>query len=149
MVGVAEWMVPSQLHWAPEGQRPGSAAARTECERPELLMGMYAALREVGLLSGMTGELPWDDGWYAAIKDNVQGPLSVDDRKDQWSRGEIGADTLCWREDLGEWPPLTRLHNLAVTIAPRPCEDRLRVARLPRTLEEGAEGKIETLRWTA
>jgi hypothetical protein len=71
------------------------------------------------------GELARCDGWYVVIKDHVRGPLAVDDLADRWSRGKIGTDTLCWREGMGEWRPLSRLHNLAVTIAPRPREGHL------------------------
>ena len=112
MVAVVEQAEPSQSQRAPEGRRSGSAAARTERERPELLAGMYAAPHGVGVLSEMTGELPRYDGRYVTIKD-------------QWSRGEIGAGTLCWRED------------------------RLRVSRLPRTLNEGAGVEIDPPRWAA
>ena len=50
----------------------------------------------------LTGDVPPVDGWYVAMKDNAQGPLTVDDLKERWARGEIGADTLCWREGMGE-----------------------------------------------
>jgi hypothetical protein len=69
-----------------------------------------------------TGDAPAPDGWYVAMKDNAQGPFTVDDLRERWSRGEILADTLCWREGMGEWRPLSRLYGLATAIAPRPRE---------------------------
>jgi len=70
----------------------------------------------------ITSDVPPLEGWYVAMKDNAQGPLTVDQLKDLWSDGEIGADTLCWREGMGEWRPFSKLHGLAAAIAPRPRE---------------------------
>ena len=84
----------------------------------ERRVGLTGPKERIPSLTGTAGELPRYDGWYVAIEDKAQGPLTADDLKAQWSRGEIGADTLGWREGMGEWRPLSRLHNLAVTIAP-------------------------------
>ncbi|HVE81777.1 MAG TPA: hypothetical protein VND93_02980, partial [Myxococcales bacterium] len=37
----------------------------------------------------LTGDVPPMDGWYVAMKDNAQGPFTVDDLKERWSSGEI------------------------------------------------------------
>ncbi|HYV45241.1 MAG TPA: GYF domain-containing protein [Myxococcaceae bacterium] len=95
------------------GEANGSAAAqgRPEQERQEPAEA-YA----------LTGDAPPFDGWYVAMKDNAHGPLTVEDLTDRWSRGEIGAETLCWREGMSEWRPLSRLHALTSAIVPRPRE---------------------------
>jgi len=127
---VAKQMESSQPRRAPEGQRPRNAAACTEHELPPaLLTGMYCAPHDLELLS--EGELARYDGWYVMIENEAQGPLTADDLATRWSRGEIGAETLCCHEVMGEWRPLSRHHNLAVTIAPREWLEALSAARPP------------------
>jgi len=58
--------------------------------------------------------------WYVAIDDKQTGPLTPDVIKDHWDRGEIGPDSLTWRQGFEDWVPLSEVSELAAWLAPRP-----------------------------
>jgi len=58
--------------------------------------------------------------WYVAIDDKQTGPLSPDAIKDHWDRGEIGPDSLTWRQGFEDWVPVSEVSELAAWLAPRP-----------------------------
>jgi predicted Zn finger-like uncharacterized protein len=58
--------------------------------------------------------------WYVAIDDKQTGPLSPDAIKDHWDRGEIGPDSLTWRQGFEDWVALSEVSELAAWLAPRP-----------------------------
>jgi uncharacterized RDD family membrane protein YckC len=59
--------------------------------------------------------------WYFADGQERQGPLSADDMRQRFQRGEITLTTLVWREGLAQWVPLSeavdelQLQHLAST----------------------------------
>lgn len=61
-----------------------------------------------------------DGNWFVAINEKQTGPLSLDKLKENWDRGEIGPDSLCWREGFSDWIPLSEVKALAVILAPKP-----------------------------
>jgi predicted Zn finger-like uncharacterized protein len=60
--------------------------------------------------------------WFVAIDDKQIGPLTVEKVKDYWDRGEVGADSLCWRAGFSDWIPLSETAELASVLAPRPSK---------------------------
>ena len=58
--------------------------------------------------------------WYVAIDDKQTGPLTPDAIKEHWDRGEIGPDSLTWRQGFEDWVPLSEVSELAAWLAPRP-----------------------------
>lgn len=58
--------------------------------------------------------------WYVAIDDKQTGPLTPEAIKDHWDRGEIGPDSLTWRQGFEDWVPLSEVSELAAWLAPRP-----------------------------
>jgi cytoskeletal protein RodZ len=61
-----------------------------------------------------------DGNWFVAINEKQTGPLSLEKLKEHWDRGEIGPDSLCWREGFSDWIPLSEVKALAVVLAPKP-----------------------------
>jgi len=57
--------------------------------------------------------------WYFADGQDRQGPLSADDMRQRFQRGDITLATLVWREGVAQWAPLSeavgelQLQNLA------------------------------------
>ena len=58
--------------------------------------------------------------WYVAIDDKQTGPLTPEAIKDHWDRGEIGPDSLTWRQGFEDWVSLSEVSELAAWLAPRP-----------------------------
>lgn len=56
--------------------------------------------------------------WFLAVGEQQQGPLQLADLQARWERAEIGPDTLCWREGLSDWLPVSQLPELAGSLAP-------------------------------
>lgn len=51
--------------------------------------------------------------WYAGIRGEKVGPLSAGELRDRLASGEIGEDTLLWREGMADWIPLSQAGDLA------------------------------------
>jgi predicted Zn finger-like uncharacterized protein len=66
--------------------------------------------------------------WYVAIDDKQIGPLTVEKVKDYWDKGEVGAESLCWRSGFSDWIPLSETPELASVLAPRPSSKPVIVA---------------------
>ena len=58
--------------------------------------------------------------WYVAIDEKQTGPLTPEAIKDHWDRGEIGPDSLTWRQGFEDWVALSEVAELAAWLAPRP-----------------------------
>ncbi len=58
--------------------------------------------------------------WYVAVNDKQTGPLTLDQVKAHWEKGEIGPDSLCWRAGYSDWLPLSEVKALASVLAPKP-----------------------------
>ena len=58
--------------------------------------------------------------WFVAVNEVQTGPLSEIRVKEFWDRGEIGPDSLTWRQGLPDWIPLSEVAELAALLAPRP-----------------------------
>jgi predicted Zn finger-like uncharacterized protein len=58
--------------------------------------------------------------WYVAIDDKQTGPLTPEVIREHWDRGEIGPDSLTWRQGFEDWVPLSEVSELAAWLAPRP-----------------------------
>ncbi|HUM11209.1 MAG TPA: adventurous gliding motility protein GltJ [Myxococcaceae bacterium] len=58
--------------------------------------------------------------WYVAIDEKQTGPLTPEAIKDHWDQGEIGPDSLTWRQGFEDWVPLSEVSELAGWLAPRP-----------------------------
>lgn len=61
-----------------------------------------------------------DSNWFVAINEKQTGPLTLEKVKEHWDHGEIGPDSLCWREGYGDWIPLSEVKALASVLAPKP-----------------------------
>ncbi|QSQ27702.1 DUF4339 domain-containing protein [Pyxidicoccus parkwayensis] len=60
--------------------------------------------------------------WYVALGGQASGPHEAAALKGFWAKGELGPDSLCWREGFSEWLPLSQVPELAGTVVPRPEE---------------------------
>ena len=63
---------------------------------------------------------PRSHDWYVAIDEKQTGPLTPEAIKDYWDRGEIGPDSLTWRQGFEDWVSLSEVSELAGWLAPRP-----------------------------
>ncbi len=59
--------------------------------------------------------------WFVAVNEVQTGPLTESRVKELWDRGEIGPDSLTWRQGLPDWIPLSDVGELAALLAPRPA----------------------------
>ncbi len=62
-----------------------------------------------------------DTDWYVAIDEVQTGPLTLEVVKRHWDEGEIGPDSLCWREGFDDWIPISQAEALASVLAPKPA----------------------------
>ena len=58
--------------------------------------------------------------WFVAIDEKQTGPLTPEAIRGHWDRGEIGPDSLTWRQGFEDWVPLSEVSELAAWLAPRP-----------------------------
>ncbi len=108
--------------------------------------GQPGAAGEVGLVAGpeqqepleQAGGAPFDEGgaatasttqtaaaaqdWFVAIDEKQVGPLTLEKIRDLWNRGELAADSLCWRAGLPDWVALSEAPELASLLAPKPVK---------------------------
>ncbi len=66
-------------------------------------------------------DVPLTD-WYVAIDEKQTGPLTLEKVKEHWDKGEISADSLCWRNGFDDWIPLAAVKALASLLAPKPSK---------------------------
>jgi len=67
--------------------------------------------------------------WYVALDAKASGPYDLAALKGYWERGELGAESLCWRDGLSAWLPLCQVPELAEVLVTLPQE------RLPTAAE--------------
>ncbi|MBZ4415650.1 AgmX/PglI C-terminal domain-containing protein [Myxococcus sp. RHSTA-1-4] len=60
--------------------------------------------------------------WYVGLDAQASGPHDFEALKGYWERGELGPDSLCWREGFSAWVPLCQVPELAEALAPLPQE---------------------------
>ncbi len=63
---------------------------------------------------------PRAQDWFVAVDEKQTGPLTPDAIREYWDRGEIGPDSLTWRQGFEDWVPLSEVSELAAWLAPRP-----------------------------
>ena len=66
-----------------------------------------------------TGSAPQQD-WFIAIDDRQVGPISLDEIKGRWEKGEIGPESLCWRAGFADWLPLAEVAVLKAVLPGQP-----------------------------
>jgi predicted Zn finger-like uncharacterized protein len=82
--------------------------------------------------------------WFVAIDEKQVGPLTLERVKDHWERGEVGADSLCWRAGFSDWIPLSEATELASVLAPRPSKPVLVVPAVVDTPAPTASAPVES-----
>ena len=75
--------------------------------------------------------------WFIAVQDEQVGPLTVDEIKGRFEKGEVGSDTLVWSTGLTDWRPLSNVEELAELIMPK--KEIVRISRLPIPAEPPKE----------
>jgi predicted Zn finger-like uncharacterized protein len=68
-----------------------------------------------------TDAAPLSHEWYVAIDEKQTGPLTPQAIKQHWDQGEIGPDSLTWRQGFEDWMPLSDVAELAAWLAPHPA----------------------------
>ncbi|HEX8701136.1 MAG TPA: AgmX/PglI C-terminal domain-containing protein [Myxococcaceae bacterium] len=58
--------------------------------------------------------------WFIALGERVVGPLELEALQTYWNRGELGPDSLCWREGFEFWQRVCRVRTLSEALAPSP-----------------------------
>lgn len=109
-------------------QRPRLAEAASEDDREStrvLDAGLAKRLaEESGSGPESSREVPQLDApqtdWYVAINEKQMGPLSLEAVKAHWDHGEIGPDSLCWRQGQGDWLPVSEVKDPCCVLAPKP-----------------------------
>lgn len=61
--------------------------------------------------------------WFVAINDAQVGPLTIEGVGEKWEKGELSADSLCWKPGMPDWKPLSSVPELAEKLAPRPAPE--------------------------
>ncbi|MGC4115853.1 MAG: AgmX/PglI C-terminal domain-containing protein [Myxococcales bacterium] len=61
--------------------------------------------------------------WFVAINDAQVGPLTIEGVGEKWEKGELSADSLCWKTGMPDWKPLSSVPELAEKLAPRPAPE--------------------------
>ncbi len=62
-----------------------------------------------------------DDGWYAIIDGQQQGPLSADEFTGKVGKGKLTERTYVWRDGQGDWKRASEVAALAAAFAPKPA----------------------------
>jgi len=63
---------------------------------------------------------PRAQDWFVAVDERQTGPLTPEAIREYWDRGEIGPDSLTWRQGFDDWVSLSEVSELAAWLAPRP-----------------------------
>src|SRR5215471_8455837 len=82
--------------------------------------------------------------WFVAIDEKQVGPLSFEQLKEFWNRGEIGPDSLCWRAGLSDWITLSEAPELATLLAPKPNRPVIVAAAPVSSPGLAASGPVES-----
>ncbi len=46
-----------------------------------------------------------------SVCEEQTGPISAEDLTERWNRSELGPETLCWREGMGDWRPIAEVEE--------------------------------------
>lgn len=103
-------------HSVADEQVPGTDALRFTCPSCGHAIGVRrrddraaGEARAVDAADAIDAALSGEE-WYVLAADAQQGPLSHDAVAAMLGRGELTADSLAWREGMGDWQPL---HDIA------------------------------------
>ncbi|WP_163997016.1 GYF domain-containing protein [Pyxidicoccus caerfyrddinensis] len=91
------------------------------------------------LVSSVREAVP-SHAWYVALGGKASGPHDVEALKPFWERGELGPDSLCWREGFSEWLSLSQVPELAEALVPLPQEKVPSVEDMPAAAGPGVPG---------
>jgi predicted Zn finger-like uncharacterized protein len=107
------------------GERSDTAPPTEDLDSTRVMDGQavarLAALSEGNVPAATDAAPPTAHAWYVAIDDKQTGPLTPDAIKEHWDRGEIGPDSLTWRQGLEDWISLSEVGELASWLAPHPA----------------------------
>ncbi|MCE9666992.1 GYF domain-containing protein [Myxococcus stipitatus] len=108
-----------------------------------------ASLVEEAASSEPTRTPDANHAWYVTLAGQAAGPFDVKALAAPWERGELGPDSLCWREGFPGWLPLSQVPELALALVPPPQELTEAVdlalselAAAPDFAPRGAEGML-------
>ncbi len=82
------------------GERTSAEASRERRARPEPSSGHSAAEPE----------------WFIAIDDRPIGPVAVEEIAARFKKGEVAANTLCWKAGMDGWIPASEVPRLAARL---------------------------------
>ncbi|MCP3101836.1 GYF domain-containing protein [Myxococcus sp. K15C18031901] len=87
--------------------------------------------------------------WFVSLAGQPAGPFDAEALKAPWERGELGPDSLCWREGFQNWLPLSQVPELTQALVPLPQDLNAAVdlalselAAAPDFAPRGAEGLL-------
>ncbi len=64
-------------------------------------------------------DVPAND-WYVAVDEKQIGPVHLEKLKEYWNSGEIGGESLCWREGFDDWVAIAETPALLSILSPKP-----------------------------
>ncbi|MFP2931316.1 GYF domain-containing protein [Pyxidicoccus sp. 3LG] len=113
------------------------AEAQSRGRRDMMSERLHAGRRS--LVSSMAEEAA-PPAWYVAMAGKVSGPHDVAALKAHWEKGELGPDSLCWRDGFDAWLPLCQVPELAEALVPLPQE------KLPTLVESSTSTPVFALK---
>lgn len=128
--GAAAEAPPAQVALAAEGFAPTEPAA--PAQRDDELDSVFNRILESGpqhlqqhlsqavVPPALPEPVPTGAVWFIALNRDQVGPLTVEQVKEHFERGEIWPETLCWRQGLPGWAALSSVSELATVLAPPP-----------------------------
>jgi predicted Zn finger-like uncharacterized protein len=140
---VFDQVLSSGPHKIPSGEVTGEGAAQLDAsdltsDASETVRKLAAAEAEGGKPGAASHE------WFVAIDEKQVGPLTLEKVKDHWERGEVGADSLCWRAGFSDWIPLSEASELASVLAPRPSKPVLVMPAVVDAPASAASAPVES-----
>jgi len=111
---------------APEGAPSGAGLDAELGQAFDSAFGDGPAPQDLGATQAMNpddaakilAQEPPKDDWYVAIGQAQVGPLPLTEVKKKWEAGDVGPDSLVWRNGMGDWSPLSSVKDLAGYLAP-------------------------------
>jgi predicted Zn finger-like uncharacterized protein len=68
--------------------------------------------------------------WYVAVEDNQVGPLTISEVVEKWEDGDLGAESLCWKQGMDGWQPIKLTAELRVHLGSMEDRERTEVTHL-------------------
>ncbi|MBK6684916.1 MAG: zinc-ribbon domain-containing protein [Deltaproteobacteria bacterium] len=63
--------------------------------------------------------------WYVAIDDAQVGPLTLDDVTQRWRSGDVGPNSLCWKQGMADWTAIRFTEGLKQLVEKETQEARV------------------------